>query len=186
MTSDDVVRLFADERRVRAFAAVALGARDAAEVAERTGLSAKESLAALRRLEDREVVVPDADGGLAVAYDRFRDLARETAVTGPPQDHGSGDERVETLLRTFVRDGRLVRLPAQWERKKLVLRHLAEHSFETGREYSEREVDDRLRAWCRDDGIDHVTLRRYLVDLHHLDRQDGVYRRSPEDTALLA
>jgi hypothetical protein len=29
-----------------------------------------------------------------------------------------------------------------------------------------------------------VTLRRYLVDLHHLDRQDGIYRRSPERTAL--
>ncbi|WP_367324983.1 DUF2087 domain-containing protein [Streptomyces sp. HUAS ZL42] len=68
---------------------------------------------------------------------------------------------------------------------KLVLRHLAERSFEAGREYSEQEVNDRLRVWCEGGGIDHVTLRRYLVDLHHLDRQDGVYRRSPEDTALL-
>ncbi|MEU0675532.1 DUF2087 domain-containing protein [Streptomyces sp. NPDC006172] len=186
MTSDDVMRLFADEKRVHAFAAVELGARSAAEVAERAGLSAKETLAALRRLEDREVVVSD-DGGLTVAYDLFRGLARETAASeSPPRDHGTGDERVEALLRTFVREGRLVRLPAQWERKKLVLRHVAERSFEPGREYSEREVDDRLRAWCPDEGVDHVTLRRHLVDLHHLDRQDGVYRRSPEDTALLA
>jgi hypothetical protein len=184
MTSDDVVRLFADETRVRAFAAVALGARSATEVAERTGLSAKDALGALRRLEDREVVVSDG-GGLVVSYDHFRGLARAASVAGPPQDHGSGDERTETLLRTFVRDGRLVRLPAQWERKKVVLRHLAERSFEPGREYSEQEVNDRLRAWCEGGAVDHVTLRRYLVDLHHLDRHDGVYRRSPEDTALL-
>jgi hypothetical protein len=184
MTSDDVVRLFADETRVRAFAAVALGARSAAEVVERTGMPAKDALGALRRLEDREVVV-SADGGLTVSYDHFRGLARAAAVPEAPRDHGSGDERVETLLRTFVRDGRLVRLPAQWERKKVVLRHLAERSFETGREYSEQEVNDRLRTWCEGGAVDHVTLRRYLVDLHHLDRQDGVYRRSPEDTALL-
>ncbi|MFI6033426.1 DUF2087 domain-containing protein [Streptomyces sp. NPDC051315] len=184
MTSDDVVRLFADETRVRAFAAVALGARSADEVVERTGLTARDALGALRRLEDRAVVVSDG-GALTVSYDHFRGLARAAAVSGPPQDHGLGDERVETLLRTFLRGGRLVRLPAQWERKKVVLRHLAEHSFETGREYSEREVDDRLRTWCEGGGVDHVTLRRYLVDLHHLDRQDGVYRRSPEDTALL-
>ncbi|OQD56874.1 hypothetical protein BM536_005675 [Streptomyces phaeoluteigriseus] len=184
MTADDVVRLFADERRVRVFAAVALGATSAAEVAERTGLAAREAAGALRRLEDREIVVSDA-GGLAVSYGRFRDLARAAAGSGPPEDHGTGDERAETVLRTFVREGRLVRLPAQWERRKLVLRHLAQRTFEAGREYSEREVDDRLRTWCEGGAADHVTLRRCLVDLHHLDRQDGVYRRSPEDTALI-
>ena len=184
MTPDDVVRLFADETRVRVFAAVALGATSAEEIAERTGLAARDTVGALRRLEDRGVVVLGPDG-LAVSYDRFQDLARTAAGSGPPQDHGGGDERAGTVLRTFVREGRLVRLPAQWERKKLVLRHLAERSFEPGREYSEREVDDRLRTWCEGGAADHVTLRRHLVDLHHLDRQDGVYRRSPEDTALL-
>ncbi|MEV5490788.1 DUF2087 domain-containing protein [Streptomyces bobili] len=184
MTAEDMVRLFADERRVRVLAAVALGATNAEEIAERTGLAARDTVGALRRLEDRGVVVLGPDG-LAVSYDRFRDLARTAAGSGPPQDHGGGDERAETVLRTFVREGRLVRLPAQWERKKLVLRHLAERSFEPGREYSELEVDDRLRTWCEGGEADHVTLRRHLVDLHHLDRQGGVYRRSPEDTALL-
>ena len=28
--------------------------------------------------------------------------------------------------------------------------------------------------------IDHVTLRRYLVDLHHLHRSEGIYRRPAE------
>ncbi|MEU0112727.1 DUF2087 domain-containing protein [Streptomyces bobili] len=189
MTADDMVRLFADETRVRVFAAVALGATSAEEIAERTGPAARDAVGALRRLEDRGVVVPDADG-LAVSCDRFRDLARGAAGSGSPQDHGTGDERAETVLRTFVREGRLVRLPARWERRKRVLRHLAERSFEagreySGREYSGREVDARLRTWREGGAADHVTLRRYLVDLHHLDRQDGVHRRSPEDTALL-
>ncbi|CAL9333893.1 DUF2087 domain-containing protein [Streptomyces sp. Tu 3180] len=182
MTAEDVVRLFADETRVRVFAAVALGAGSAAEVAERTGLPAKDALLALRRLEEREVVAADGDG-LAVAYDSFRRLAREAAGPRPAQDHGTGDERAETVLRTFLKDGRLVKLPAQWNRKMLVLRHVAERTFEPGREYAETEVNDRLRAWCEGGRLDHVTLRRYLVDLHHLHRSDGVYRRPADAPA---
>ncbi|GAA2539648.1 MULTISPECIES: DUF2087 domain-containing protein [Streptomyces] len=182
MTAEDVIGLFADETRVRVFAAVALGATSATEVAERTGLPTRDALVALRRLEDREVVAADA-GGLAVSYDSFRRLARDAAGPRPARDHGTGDERAEAVLRTFLRDGRLVKLPAQWNRKKLVLRHIAERSFEPGREYSEKEVDDRLRAWCEGGRADHVTLRRYLVDLHHLHRNDGVYRRPADGTA---
>ncbi|MET9967778.1 DUF2087 domain-containing protein, partial [Streptomyces sp. NPDC006356] len=96
----------------------------------------------------------------------------------------SGERQAADLvLRTFVRDGRLVRLPARWTRKKLVLRHIAEQTFEPGVEYPERTVNDKLRAWCEDsDDIDHVTLRRYLVDLHHLHRSEGVYHRPAEAT----
>ncbi len=81
----------------------------------------------------------------------------------------------EDVLRTFVRDGRLVRLPAKWQKKLVVLRHVAERTFEPGIDYPERDVNDRLRAWCEDAPVDHVTLRRYLVDLGHLRRQLGHY-----------
>ncbi|MFF3962545.1 DUF2087 domain-containing protein [Streptomyces griseorubiginosus] len=178
---DQVIRLFAEESRVRAFAAVALGAGTPAAVARTAGLSARETAVALHRLGEQGVVVEGTDGALGVAYDLFRDHAREAArrertavvpVAGEP------------VLRTFVRDGRLVRLPAQWNRKKLVLRHIAEQTFEPGVAYPERVVDEKLRAWCEEsDEIDHVTLRRYLVDLHHLRRSEGIYRMPSADEA---
>ncbi|MFG2308577.1 DUF2087 domain-containing protein [Streptomyces sp. NPDC048566] len=176
------VGLFAEESRARAFAAVVLGAATAAQVAERTGLSSKDAAIALRRLRDQGVVEERRDG-LAVAYDRFRELARGAAAKRSDEGFGSGDERSETVLRTFVRDGRLVRLPAQWERKLVVLRHIAEQTFEPGVAYPERTVNEKLRAWCEDAPVDHVTLRRYLVDLHHLNRRSGVYRRAEAATA---
>jgi hypothetical protein len=57
--------------------------------------------------------------------------------------------------------------------------------------YSEREINERLKAWKRDVApaieTDHVTLRRLLVDLGHLDRTPdgraygvGFPSRSPE------
>ena len=43
-----------------------------------------------------------------------------------------------------------------------------------GRDYREREINERLRAWSREVApaieVDHVTLRRILVDHGHLER----------------
>lgn len=177
--------LFAEESRVRAFAAVALGAGDAAQVAGAAGLSAKETAGALRRLREQGVVTSGDDGGLVVAHGRFRELARvgRTESAAPRDAAAAGDGGPgDMIVRTFVRNGRLVRLPARWTRKKVVLRHIAEQTFAPGVEYPERTVDEKLRAWCEDGEVDHVTLRRHLVDFGHLRRSDGVYAR-PADSA---
>ncbi|PZT69456.1 hypothetical protein DN402_22575 [Streptomyces sp. SW4] len=88
----------------------------------------------------------------------------------------------ETVLRTFVRDGRLVRLPARWSRRQVVLRHIAEQTFAPGVRYPERTVNEKLRAWCEGGEADHVSLRRHLVDAGRLRRSEGVYWR-PEEAA---
>lgn len=172
-----LIRLFAEENRVRAFAAVALGAGSPAEVAQAAGLSAKETALALLRLREQGAVTAGDDGELRVAYGLFREQAKAGQRAVPAESPGTGDERTDMILRTFVRDGRLLRLPAQWTRKKLVLRYIAERTFEPGVAYPERTVDEKLRAWCEDGDGDHVTLRRYLVDLRHLRRSEGIYWR---------
>lgn len=80
-------------------------------------------------------------------------------------------------MHAFVADGRLVRLPARWARRRAVLEHVA-RSFEPGRRIPEKEVDAVLRAWCAGGETDHVTVRRHLVDEGLLTREDGVYWRS--------
>ena len=176
MATDQLFRLFAEQNRVRAFAAVALGAETSEQVAEVAGLTPRGTAVALLRLREQGVVKTMDDGELRVDYDLFKKLAREDAEpveTGPV----TGDEHTDMILRTFVRGGRLIRLPAQWTRKQVVLQHIAEQTFAPGVEYPERTVNEKLRAWCDEGEVDHVTLRRYLVDLHHLRRSEGVYRR---------
>jgi hypothetical protein len=90
---------------------------------------------------------------------------------------GVDDRRLAALLRTFVPDGRLVRLPAKRGRRRLVLEYLAQ-SFEPGRRFPEREVDAVLRAWCAGGEVDHVTVRRFLVDEGLLSREHSMYWRS--------
>lgn len=80
------------------------------------------------------------------------------------------------ILRNFLDgDGKLTVFPAKRKMKVYALFYLAE-KFESGREYSEREVNDVLLDWHT--FADPATLRRELYDYRFLDRsRDGkVYR----------
>ncbi|RKN36626.1 DUF2087 domain-containing protein [Micromonospora musae] len=170
MTAHVLAGALADDVRRRVFAAIALGATGTAQIAERAGVRAREAVTALRRLAAAGLVV-DVGGVVTVDEARLRELAR----TPQPSRPAGGPE--ETVLRTFVRDGVLVGLPAQRARRRIVLEHIAQRSFATDTPYPESAVNDALRPWCADGGSDHVTLRRYLVDELLLTRQQGVYHR---------
>lgn len=175
MTPETVVGLLAEPVRLRVFSAVALGAKTLPEVVRTAGTSAKETAVALRRLQGSGLV-EETDGELGTRAEYFREItrgARSAERADQAEHHGYGDERVESLLRTFVRDGRLLRMPAQFERRRVVLRHLVQRSFEPGVRYTEKEVNEKLRAWYEGSVTDHVTLRRYLIDFCLLGREDG-------------
>jgi hypothetical protein len=173
---DGVVRLLAEPARLKVFAALVLGARTPAQVVEATGLDVRDVAAGLRRLSDGGLV--ELTGDRAVPIERvFGELARQTASATPQEDYGYTDERVSSVLRAFVRGGRLIGLPAGRSRRLIVLEHLVQ-SFEPGVDYPEREVNAALDKWAAGSGIDHVSLRRYLIDEDLLRRADGIYRRS--------
>lgn len=183
LTGDDVVRLLAEPARLRIYAALVLGAGSPSDVAGATGLTARDVLAGLSKLADGGLV--EWDGGAARPVDGlFRELARRAAPPPPAPVTGYRDE-VAAVLRAFVRDGRLSGLPAQRSKRLVVLDHVAQ-SFEPGISYPEREVNATLVEWTNGSGVDHVTLRRYLVDEHLLHREDGVYRRSGGSTDVSA
>src|SRR5512136_1010178 len=58
--------------------------------------------------------------------------------------------------------------------------------IEPGRPYSEKEINEQLQIWVihfgRSFGLDHVTLRRYLVDEKYLTRDSagGTYQLAAE------
>ena len=95
-------------------------------------------------------------------------------------DHRASAERrrysfTERVVHAFIVDGRLTTIPARERKRQVILRYLAEHDFEDGREYPEREVGQRLALRHRD----VAALRRYLVDSGYMSREAGVYHRRP-------
>lgn len=171
MTAHVLAGALADDGRRRIFAAIVLGATSATEVAERTGLPVRVALTGVRRLTDAGLVT-GADGTLAADEASLRATARDSR---PAADAEPG---VDPVLRTFLRTpGVLVGLPAQRGRRRVLLAHIAEQSFEPGTRYPERAVDDALKPWCAAGGSDHATLRRYLIDEQLLIREHGIYQR---------
>jgi hypothetical protein len=77
-------------------------------------------------------------------------------------------------LRAFIRDGRILALPAKRTRRRLLLDQVAQ-AFEPGRRYPEAEVDQILKAVFDD----HCALRRYLIDEEFMSRTAaGLYWRA--------
>jgi hypothetical protein len=179
MTPESVVGLLAEPVRLRVFSAAVLGAATLPEIGAAARVSPREAAVALRRLVDGGLV-EETDEGVRVRGEEFKETVRAARSGRPAEEYGSGDAHTDELLRTFLRDGRLVGLPTQLRRREVVLRYLAERSFEPGVTYPETAVNDTLRAWCGGVGserakVDHVTVRRHLVDLCLLGRENNRY-----------
>jgi hypothetical protein len=172
MDAGTIVGLLADPVRLRVVAALALGAGTIEEVADAAGLSLKDVALAARRLARAGLVHRDGHT-LALHTERFGEAARSAAAEAPPAPRMSADPAQDAVLRTFLRDGRLVSIPTQLSKRRVVLEHLV-HVFEPGVRYPEREVNALLAAWYPD----VAALRRYLVDEALLTRDAGVYWRS--------
>jgi len=89
----------------------------------------------------------------------------------PPIEDPAYEQKV---LRSFVRDGRLVRMPARERKKRVILRWLLDRVFPDDEPVEEPDVNMRLAVWNHDVS----SLRRYLVDTGMVVRTGMVYRRS--------
>lgn len=87
----------------------------------------------------------------------------------PATPPGSANEKV---VRSFIKDNKLVSIPVQHGKCLVVLRTIVER-FEPGRRYTEKEVNAVLSEVFDD----HCTLRRALVDYRLVERENGVYWR---------
>ena len=167
LSSSDLVGLLADPSRRQVVAALILGEDDLAGVRKTTGLSARAAGTALSRLVGAGLVIKE-DDHLVLFADAFREAAGAAGRATPAE---SGDEP-SGVLRAFVRDGRLLRIPVARSKRLVVLEVLAQE-FEPGQRYSEASVNLILGRWH----ADTAALRRYLVDEGFLDRSSGEYWR---------
>jgi hypothetical protein len=159
----DLVGLLADGDRLRVFAAVVLGHETVADICAVTGLSRRAVVSALSRLVLGGVLNEDKRG-FHVEEHEIRVAAREGREP-PPSDE------TNTVLRAFIRDGRLQSIPAAHGKRQVILDVIAQ-DFEPGRRYTEKQVNLILGKRF----ADTAALRRYLVDDGFLDREGGAGR----------
>ena len=83
------------------------------------------------------------------------------------------DEYRQKVIESFLVDGKLVSIPAQRKKERIILERIAE-SFEAGREYTEREVNIIIA----DFHDDFCTIRRDMIAEKLLSREAGIYRKN--------
>ena len=92
-------------------------------------------------------------------------------------DEGSGLRKLtqrEKVVRAFLRDGRLVSIPAKPSKRDLLMPVILDECFPEDRDYEEKEVNMRLALLHPD----VAALRRHLVDGGLMTREAGIYRRA--------
>ncbi len=170
----ELVGLLAEDDRRRVFAALVLGATTADAVRHAAGIDPRAAGRALQRLVDAGLVLRSDDGDVHLLGEAFALAARAEAEREPqPDEHGDEPADVARVLRAFVRDGRLLSIPAVHAKRLVVLDWLVQR-FEPGRRYSEQMVNLILGQVH----ADTAALRRYLVDEGLLSRARGEYWRT--------
>ena len=164
--------LLADPARRRVVAALVLEADTREGLVGRTGLSTREVVEALVRLQAAGLVVEGGDGSLVVLEQAFAEASRALPRPARVSERPDAPADRRRVLDGSIRDGRLVRMPAKRSHRLILLEEVVQR-FAVGRHYTEREVNAALALL--DD--DTATLRRYLVDEGLLDRKDGRYWR---------
>jgi DNA-binding HxlR family transcriptional regulator len=192
MTDDDQQREFqtvlrylkalADESRLRILGILASGERSVEDLAAMLKLRAPTVSHHLALLREVELVEARADGttryyrlrpqGLS-AINRAFSAPEQLAVFARDEDANAWERKV---LRDFFEGERLKEIPASRKKREVILRWLAER-FEARRRYSEAEVNDLLQQYHPDS----ATLRRELIGLGLLARENGFYWRIMAD-----
>ena len=105
--------------------------------------------------------------GLEHLADSTQHIARLLFAGNPLPPKSDEKARV---LATFIKDGRMVSIPAQYKKRRYVMEELA-RSFEWGRLYDEKEVNAILKTFHDD----VASLRREFIDQRIMVRENGRY-----------
>src|SRR6266581_2094863 len=174
-----ILKAVSDPSRLRILGLLAERPRTGEELSDLVGVRPPTVSHHLKRLADAGLVSavpeqyyrvyslrPEALREIARSLDR-RVLSR--AARADPRE----ESFAEKVLRDFLVDGRLKAIPRQRKKREVILRHLLE-SFERGRTYSEKEINEMLGRYHED----VATLRREMVGYGLLARLGREYWRA--------
>lgn len=144
------------------------------ELAETLGFKRSATAEHVAELRGLELVKPAANNKFmfdlaALLTLNQQVLARENLPT--PIDH-YGDEEIRKTLRPFFAGMRLREIP-EGQRRFIMLLHWLVTQFESGVQYTEKEVNAIIEQF----NPDYATLRRGLIDAQLMERDHGIYWR---------
>ena len=181
MTEQESIALFkclADKSRIQILKSLMQEEMYVERLAERLGITAATVSFHLKKLEDVGAVKSRKDqyyNMYSINYDVFKvsilDILKEESDEIDLQKERDEKYR-KKVIDSFFEYGKLKRIPSQRKKERIVLEEIAK-SFETGREYTEREVNIIIADFH--DGF--CTIRRDMISEGIIARENMIYRK---------
>jgi hypothetical protein len=175
------LKLLANETRLRLLGLLAQRERSVGELAEILDFKEPTISHHLAKLSEGGLVQMRAEGTVHFYRLHGETLQRLSRELFTPEQvvslagQGDSDAWEGKVLRTYLEDGRLNKIPDTRKKRDVILRWLVTR-FEEGRRYTEREVNGVIQQHHPDS----ATLRRELIGARLMQREAGVYWRLPE------
>jgi DNA-binding transcriptional ArsR family regulator len=181
----ECLKALAHESRLRLLGLLAAGERSVLELARLLDLSEPTISHHLAILRAVDLVGMTPEGTIhryrlnRPTLDRLNQALLSPEHLAALTDAAGGAAWEQKILRTFLDGERLTAIPAQRKKRQVILRWLAER-FEPGVSYPEAAVN----ALIRPHHDDTATLRRELIASQLLQRENGLYWRTPAEGEL--
>ncbi len=174
------LKLLANETRLKLLGLLAHRERSVGEIAEILDLKEPTISHHLAKLSEVGLVEMRPEGTVHFYRLNGEALQRVSRELFTPErvvslaGQADADAWERKVLRTYLEDGRLSKIPDTRKKRDVVLRWLVTQ-FEEGRRYTEREVNQVIQRHHPD----FATLRRELVGARLMQRESGIYWRLP-------
>jgi predicted transcriptional regulator len=171
----DFFRALADENRLKIVGLLAQKPSSVTDLAKALGLSVSTTSGHLSSLAYAGLVKAQPDGHYfiySLQMETIKNMAKHLLQEEnlPRLSEGQGEDAFKRkVLNTFLnREGRIKVFPAQEKKFLVLLRHVLK-SFEPGRRYSEKEVNEILLGFNEDT----ASIRRGFIEYKMMAREGG-------------
>lgn len=177
-----LLKTLADESRLKLLGLLANGEYKVGELAELLGLREPTVSHHLARLMELDLVQVRSEGTARryklradTLHRVSRDLFTRTRIASIA-DNVLGDRWERKVLDTYVKEGKLTKIPETRKKRNVILKWLVTR-FEEGERYPESRVNEVLKQYHPDS----ATLRREFIMTNLMKREGGMYWRTGEE-----
>lgn len=190
MQLDKVVtyhKALADPTRIRMLIILADGERNGQELAKKLGVTPATITHHAAKLREASLINERRDKN-TIFFSLNHYFLKNSAVAtvnliNRASEGGTGmlDEQQQRMKESIIKnfftaEGRLKSIPAQLKKKLIVLEHLVSR-LETGRKYSEPEIN----AYIKNYHEDFATIRREFIMHQFMFRENDIYELNPKE-----
>lgn len=173
-----LLKALAEPSRIKVLKALRQQPQYGEELSERLALAASTMSFHLKKLEHAGLIYPTKDQYYTV-YSVNEDLLEMKLSDLLFVEETESEEQEKRLqayrlkvLKSFLKDGKLTRIPVQRKKKRIILEEIL-NAFEKGRVYCEKDVNTIIS----DFHDDFCTIRREFICEKMMKRDNGMYER---------